>query len=79
MSGVHYNGTTTDEVLSCDQPEVSCPCGRTSSPVWELWPLVKLTSIRLLQPRMVCQRCGKGRPTNRILSHAGGGMRPVWE
>lgn len=72
--------TTIDDKLTCDQIELACACGHRGSPSWGLWPRdVKLTPLRKIQPRMVCKRCGKRRPTIRIMSYAGRGMRAVWQ
>lgn len=81
MTGRAYDDdTTVDDKLTCDQIEVACLCGHTASPTWGLWPrAVKLTPLRKIQPRMICQKCGKRRPTIQITSYTGGGMRPVWQ
>lgn len=71
---------TIDDKLSCDQIEVACSCGHRAAPCWGLWTReVKLTPLRKIQSRLVCQRCGKRRPTIAILSYAGGRMRAVWQ
>lgn len=80
MSRVYDDETTIDDKLSCDQLEVVCRCGHRSSPSWGLWPReMKMTPLRRLNERMVCQRCGRRRPTVRILTYAGAGMEPIWQ
>ncbi len=80
MSRVYDDDTTIDDKLSCDQLEVACSCGYRASTAWGLWPReMKLTPLRKLQPRFVCLKCGKRRPTIRILAYGGGGMQTVWQ
>jgi hypothetical protein len=71
---------TVIDKLSCDQIELACPCGHRAAPCWGLWcAAMKQTPLRRIQPRMVCQQCGKRRPTIAILSYTGGRMRTVWQ
>jgi len=80
MSREYDDDCTIDDKLSCDQIEVSCLCGHTAAPLWGRWPRdVKMTPLRQIQPRMVCQKCGKRRPRIAIMSYAGGTMRAVWQ
>lgn len=70
---------TVDDKLSCDQLELVCNCGHRAAPCWGLWRAeTRLTPLREVQPRMVCQQCGQRRPAIAILSYAGGLMRTVW-
>lgn len=79
MQGYDDDCTVNDK-LSCDQIELSCACGHRAAPCWGLWPAeIRLTPLRRIQPRMVCQRCGKRRPTIAILSYREGCMRAVWQ
>lgn len=72
---------TVDDLRSCDQLTLNCPCGWSIGPAFATWPRERrLTPLRDLRRRMVCRRCGRRGPRLVISAYGGdaGGMREVW-
>jgi hypothetical protein len=77
---VYGDDASIEDKLSCDLVEVICPCGHRASLLWGTWPAsMRVTPLRLIQPKLACGQCKARRSTISILSYAGGGMRTVWQ
>lgn len=81
MDRPYRDDTTVDDIRSCDQIELVCPCGHKVGPAFALWPRpVRLTPLRDLHRRFVCERCGRRAPAIVISAYGGEGgrMKEVW-